>query len=148
MPSAGALHTADPVAALLSWLRGHSGVTAAFGDAAHISGRNEPPYPRLLISPSAGGDDLSLRWVITGEVALATLGAPDGTPGQAELRRLHYLALSAAVDLPRAAFGPADPVVSAVRPSTAARFAPEPLTGQPAWRSTLLLTIHPATAIP
>jgi hypothetical protein len=148
VPSAGALHTADPVAALLSWLRGHAGVTAALGDAAHISGRNEPPYPRLLIAPSAGGDDLALRWVLTGEVGLSTLGALDGTPGQAELRRLHYTALAAAAELPASTFGPADPVVSAVRPSSPARFAPEPLTGQPAWRSTLLLTMHPATAVP
>ena len=148
MTSAGALHTADPVAALLSWLRGHTGVTAAFGDASHISGRNEPPYPRLLIAPSAGGDDQGLIWTLIGEVAVSTLGAPDGTPGQAELRRLHYTALAAAAELPRSAFAAGDPVVSAVRPSTAARFAPEPITGQPAWRSTLLLTMHPAAVVP
>lgn len=145
---AGALHTADPVAALLSWLRAHPGVVAAFGDAARVSGRNEAPYPRLAVQPAAGGSDGDLRWQVSPELSLATYGDLDGTPGQAALRRLHYIALAAAAELPRSQFGPAEPVVTMVRPSSGARFAPEPLTGQPAWRSTLSVSIHPALAIP
>lgn len=140
---AGALHTADPVATLLSWLRSHPQVTAAFGDAARVSGRNESPYPRLAVSPSAGGSDGDLIWHITPEVTLATYGDLDGTPGQSALRRLHYIALAAAAELPRRQFAVTDPVVTMVRPSTAARFAPEPITAQPAWRSTLSISIHP-----
>jgi hypothetical protein len=35
------------------------------------------------------------------------------------------------------------PVVCGVGPTSAARFTPEPGTGQPGWRSTLAVAIHP-----
>lgn len=137
------LAAADPVAVLLAWLRGHASVLAEFGDPARISGRNETPYPRLMVMPSPGGSDGDLRWILDGEVSLTTYGEFDGTPGQAALRRMHYTALGAAAELPMSRFTAGQPVVSAIRATTAAYWAPEPLTGQPAWRSTLLLTIHP-----
>jgi hypothetical protein len=138
-----ALSLADPVAALITWLRAHATIVAQFGSADRVSGLNEAPYPRLMVAPSQGGSDRSLRWLIEPEVALATFGTLDGTPGQAELRRLHYVALAAAEELTRSTFGPSAAVVTAVRPSSAARYAPEPGTGQPVWRSTLLVSIHP-----
>ena len=143
----GALSLADPVAALISWLRAHASVVAEFGSADRVSGLNEAPYPRLMVAPSAGGSDRTLRWLIEPEVAVTTFGTLDGTPGQAELRRLHYVALAAAEELTRAAFGSTTAVVTGVRPSSAARYSPEPGTGQPAWRSTLLVSIHPPAEI-
>jgi hypothetical protein len=146
--TAGTLADADGVAALLAWLRGHPAVLAAYGDAAHISGVNEAPYPRLYVAPGAGGSDRNLRWLLEQEVALTSFGDVDGTPGQSALRRAHYTALAAAAALPAAAVtSAAQPVVAAVRPSSATRFAPEPGTGQPAWRSTLVLSIHPPAAV-
>jgi hypothetical protein len=145
--TAGVLADADPVAVLLAWLRGHAGVVAAFGDAARISGRNESPYPRLQVAPSTGGSDRGLRWLLEPEVMLATYGDVDGTPGQSALRRLHYIALDAAVALPTSSFLASDAVVCSVRSSSATRFAAEPLTGQPVWRSTLLVSIHPPAQI-
>lgn len=140
--SAPPLAAADPVAAMLAWLRAHPAVLAEFGEAARISGRNESPYPRLAVSPSAGGHDGDLLWLITPEIELVTYAALDGTPGQAALRRMHYTALQAAAEVVAAA-PTGQPVISAVRPSSAARYRAEPLSGQPAWRSTLLITVHP-----
>lgn len=143
----GSLADADGVAALLTWLRGHPVVVAAFGDAAHVSGRNEAPYPRLLVSPGAGGNDRDLLWATDQEVLLATYGALDGTPGQAELWRLHRAAVGAVWGIAEAESVPGEAVVTAVRSSAPTRFVPEPVTGQPVWRSGVLLTVHPPAAL-
>lgn len=143
MSGAGTLADADAVAALLAWQRGHPAVIAAFGDAAHVSGRNEAPYPRLRIAPAGGGSDRDLIWASEQEVAVETYGAIDGTPGQAALLRLHRVALAAARTLAEADPAVGQTVVTDLRASSPARFTPEPLTGQPCWRSTLMLTVHP-----
>lgn len=137
------LSAADPIVAALTWLRQHPAMLAEFGDASRISGTNEAPYPRSLVQPSAGGDDRDMVWLMEPEISMVTIGDLDGTPGQAELRRLHYVALGVLAQIVGAPAAPDLPVVTRVTPSSSARFEPEPLTFQPAWRSTLLLVIHP-----
>lgn len=146
--SVTALAAADPVAAVIAWLRGHGEIVAALGGEDRISGLNEAPYPRLQVVPSPGGSDRDLVWRTEPEVALVTYGSLDGTPGQSALRGLHYLALAVVRQLPNSTFTSTQAVVSTVRPSSAARWAPEPLTRQPAWRSTLIVSIHPPREIP
>lgn len=136
---------ADPIAVMLAWLQAHPGVLAAFGGPDHVSGLNEPPYPHLRAASSGGGDDGDLTWLVAPEVLLETYGDPDGSPGWAELRRLHYVVLLAAKELPGRAHTPADTVVTDVRPASSAAASPLPL-GQPRWVSAVRLTLHPAIA--
>lgn len=143
----GTLADADGVAALLAWQRAHPAVIAAFGSSAHVSGRNEAPYPRHVVSPGAGGDDRDLLWATDQEVLLATYGALDGTPGRAALWRLHRAALAAARQIGDADSVPGQAVVTRIRSSAPTRFVPEPGTGQPVWRSGVLLTVHPPAAL-
>lgn len=141
--TAADLAAADPIAAMLAWLRQHPRVLAEFGDASRVAGTNEAPYPRVMVSPSAGGDDRDLIWLLEPEISVVTYGEPDGTPGQAELRRLHYVVLAAATEIVGWSPPPTIGVTSLVRSSSAARWEAEPLTGEPAWRSTLVMRIHP-----
>jgi hypothetical protein len=136
---------ADPIAEVLSWLQAHPTVLAEFGGPGHISGLNEPPYPHVRVASSGGGDDGDLTWVVSPEVLVETYADPDGMPGQAELRRLHYVALLAAVELPRRAHTAEMTVVSSVLPSSTAAAVPLPL-GQLRWTSALRVTLHPAIA--
>lgn len=135
----------DAIAIVLGWLTGHAGVLAAFGGATHVSGLNEPPYPHLRVAGSPGGSDGDLTWVVSPEVLVETCGDPDGSPGSAALRRLHYVALLAAKELPGRAHTSATPVVCDVAPTSSAQSLPLPL-GQPRWVSTLRVTLHPAIA--
>lgn len=139
------LADADPVATALAWLQAHSAVLAAFGGVTHISGLNEPPYPHLRVAASPGGEDGDLVWVVSPEVLVETYGDLDGSPGWAALRRLHYVALLAAKELPGRTHTTATTVVTDVRPASSAQPLPLPL-GQPRWVSTLRLTMHPAVA--
>lgn len=139
------LADADPIAEMLGWLAGHAAVVAAFGSAAHLSGLNEPPYPHVRVAGSPGGTDGDLTWVVSPEVLLETYGDPDGAPGWAELRRLHYVALLAAVQITGRAHTALTTVVTAVLPASSAAASPTPL-GQPRFVSALRVTLHPAVA--
>jgi hypothetical protein len=143
------LALADALKAMLRHLRQHAGVLAEVsGDAARVGGTVEAPYPRFFVGPSSGGDDRDLRWLIEPELAVATYGDLDGTPGSAELWRMHYVLLGACTEVVGAAPAADIGVVSLVSSSSSARWEPEPLTGEPAWRSTLRVRIHPPVALP
>lgn len=137
------LSTADPLIEALNWLRTHAGFLATFGGSDHVSGIAEPPYPHLTLSPASAGSDRALRWDTAPEIQVETYGPPDLTVGRAELRRLHYVALSALVELPRRAHDGSMTVVSRVNAVGAAQWSPLPL-GQPRWLSVLELVVHPA----
>lgn len=141
----GDLSTADPIATALAWLQGHASVLAQFGSVTHVSGLNEPLYPHLVVTPSGGGTDRDGVWLVAPEVQIETWGDPDGSPGRAELRRLHYVAVMALKELPRRAHTTATTVVTAVAPTSSAVWSPDPL-GQPRWLGTFSLSLHPAVA--
>lgn len=142
------LGDADPVARLIAWLRQHQRVLAEFGGADHVSGQNKDPYPHLRVAPSDGGSDGDLRHLIKPEVSIEVYGPLDGTMGQSALRRLLYgVALPACMELVEAPTLPGQAVVSGIESSTRGRWAPEPLTAQPAWRATLIVSIHPPDVV-
>ncbi|HET9656745.1 MAG TPA: hypothetical protein VFP72_15440 [Kineosporiaceae bacterium] len=142
---------ADPVSIALAHLRTDSTVLAAFGGADHISGLVEAPWPHLRVTQGPGGSLRDLRWALTSDVILEVYGAPDGSPGDAEMRRLGMRAVLAVKALQDKVYGPAEPVVSRVVPAT--NLAPSPVTGvgnlmelatgQSRWTATLTLTLRP-----
>jgi hypothetical protein len=139
------LAAADALDRMLAWLRGHTRVLAEFGGADHVSGQNRAPYPHLRVAHEAGGSDGDLRWLLKPELSLTAFGDLDGTLGSDALRSLLYVALAAAVELSWAPTAAGQSVVSDVRSSAAARPAPVPLTGQPAWAANVIVVIHPPT---
>jgi hypothetical protein len=139
------LSTADPLAEAVTWLRAHPRVLAEFGATGAVSGRAEPPYPHLAIIPSAGGDDRELVWDVAPELQVETYGHPDGSPGRAELRRLHYVAVTALREITLRPHTATMTVVSNVVPIGSAQWVPLPL-GQDRWLSTLRVVVHPALA--
>ncbi|GAA3471042.1 hypothetical protein [Nonomuraea roseola] len=44
------LSRADPVPAILAWLRAHPAVTAALGGPDRVGAYSEEPYPRLRVA--------------------------------------------------------------------------------------------------
>jgi hypothetical protein len=142
-PTPADLASADAVARMLAWLRVDPAVLAAFGDANHVSGQNRAPYPHMRVSPSPGGSDGDLRWLLEQEVALTAFGDLDGTLGSSALKALLYVALSSAYVLGETPPTGGESVVCGVRSSSAARPLDIPLTGQPAWTATVIVTIHP-----
>jgi hypothetical protein len=137
--------TVDPLAEVLAGLRSSPVALAVFGTASAFSGLAEPPYPHVAVVPSAAGDDRDGRWARAPEIQLETYGAPDGTPGQAEVYRLHYVALGVVLGLPDRNYAPVATVLSRISPLGTAQWAPLAL-GQPMWRSVLTVVCHPALA--
>lgn len=133
----------NPVAEVLSWLQSHSGVLAAVGSSAHVTGLVEPPYPHIQVTPGPGGDYRDFVWDIAPDVVISTWGDVDGTPGQAALRRVHHLVLAACVELPRRVHSTGQTVVSSVVPRSAAAVVGSPL-GSRGWTTTLTVICHPA----
>lgn len=133
---------ADPVAVVLGWLRQHPRVLDEFGGANHVSGVYEAPWPRLRVTTAPGGILDDLLWSNAHEVTLETVDHPDGRLGKAELWRLAVVALTAVKDLPGRDVGPADPVVSLVRPSGTVGWSPLE-TGQGRWTVGVSLVIRP-----
>src|SRR4051812_35940944 len=126
------LSTADPIAVVLGWLRQHPAVLAELGnDPAHVSGVNEAPYPHVRVTSGPGGSDRDLRWLIAPEVLIEVYGDQAGAPGEAELRRLLYVVLSAVKELQDQPFGPDEPVVSAIRSANNAISSPLAAPAQP-----------------
>jgi hypothetical protein len=132
----------NPVAEVLSWLQGHTGLIAVLGSSAHVTGLVEPPYPHVQVSPGAGGDYRELVWAVAPEVVVSTWGNVDGTPGQAALRAIHQLALAACAEIPRRQHITGQTVVSRVTPSSSVVPAGTPL-GSRGWTTTLSVVCHP-----
>ncbi|MER5301303.1 hypothetical protein ABT039_17775 [Streptomyces lasiicapitis] len=136
------LANADPVSALLAWLRQHPRVAAALGGPGRASGIAEAPWPHLRVTHGPGGDMRTLAWATEPEVTLEVYGDPGGWPGQAELRRIILVCAAAATELPDAPHAPGQPVISGVRPSGTLLWSPL-VDGQPRWLLGLLVTLHP-----
>lgn len=134
---------ADPLPRVLTWLGSHAAVLAALGGSGRVGARNEPPYPRLVVTDPPGGDDRQLLWLMVTAVQVEAVGDLDGTPGKAALNGLLYTALGALVELPDQATPPDGPVITAVRSSVAGGWSPLP-TGQPRYVATVLVYSHPA----
>lgn len=130
---------ADPVAVVVAYLNGHPDAQAVLGGAGRVSSRNEPPYPHCKITDPPG-DDRDLRWLTAPLVQLETHGDLDGTPGKAQLRRIHYTLLRVLRDLPDTP--QTGPVVTAVTYPTGGGWLPEP-TSQPRYLSRVRLYLHP-----
>jgi hypothetical protein len=142
------LAAADPVAVAVAWLRTHPLIFTEFGEATHISGTNRAPYPHIRITPTPAGDERGMVWASDHELSLEVYGDPDGTPGQAALRRLYYLAAGALAELPdRTDITPLDVVVARVRPTSAGRFVTDPVTEQQRWSGTFMLTVRPPDVV-
>lgn len=136
------LADADPVSAVLSWLRSHPQVAEALGGQDRVSGISEAPWPHLRVTHGPGGDLRDLMWATEPEVTLELHGDPGGWPGQAELRRIILLCAAAATELSDVPHVPGRPVISGVRPSGALVWSPL-VDGQPRWLLGLLVTLHP-----
>jgi hypothetical protein len=144
--TAGDLTDASATARVLSWMRQHVRVLEELGGPDHVSGQNKAPYPHLRVAPEAGGSDRGLRWLLERELSLSVYGDVDGTLGPAELERLLYVALIAVAEAPAGPHLPGQAVITAVRSSTSARPLAVPLTSQPAWTATVMVSIHPPAA--
>lgn len=135
---------ADPLPAVLEWLRQHPAITAAFGGPDHVSGVMEAPWPHLCVTPGVSSDLRDLQWDTVSDVTLDVYGDPAGWPGPAELRRLLLLAARICSEIPPSSGAPELPVISAVAPS--GLLAAIPLqNGQQRWTLGLRVTSHPAT---
>lgn len=107
---------ADAVALTLPWLRSHAKVLSAFGGAEHVSGLREAPWPHLQVTDGVGGDfGNGIGDPLVEVVDLTVWGAPDGSVGEAAMRRLIITACEAMVDLQFAPYTPGQPAVSRVR---------------------------------
>lgn len=144
--------SADPVAVSLSWLKAHATVVAAFGTTASITGVVESPWPHLRVAPGAGGDLRGGRWDLDEDVLFEVIGSPDGSPGEAEMRRLAMVVVQAMLELPDRAHTATDPVVCQVRPVGHPRPGQAPWTlgqrgvttsGQSKWSITMNVAMHP-----
>lgn len=134
---------ADPVAAALGWLRAHDVAVDVFGGPEHVSGLTEAPWPHLSVSNGTNGDLRGGVWSGEHEVELEVVGSPDGAPGKAALWRAAMKTIRALVDMPEQAYqSVTDPVVSFVRPTGVAIWAPMS-NGQPRYITSVMVTIHP-----
>jgi hypothetical protein len=137
------LARADPLPRVMAWLAEHAEVTAVLGGAGRVGARNEPPYPRLRILDTPGGDDRGLRWLIAPEIQVEAYGDLDGSPGKAALRQILYTALSALMELPDQPPVPGYPIVTQVASSRSGGWVPEP-SGQPRYLAAVRVWSHPA----
>jgi hypothetical protein len=140
------LSDADALSVALAHLKASLRVLDEFGDAAHVSGIVEAPWPHLVVEGGPGGslgDLVSPR--TTEEVVLSVYGDPRGTQGPAECKRLAKVALVELAGLPNATVTIYDPVVSDVRPSGTAARLPL-LNGQYGYTVGALVTIRPPQA--
>lgn len=136
------LSDADPVAVVLDWLKDHPDNIALLGGPEHVSGIAEGPWPQVVVSDAPAGDFRDFIWSAELGVTLEVIGHPNGTPGPAALRRLAVKQAGLVAQLPERDVTATDPVVSKVRSSGVAAWAP--LTnGQPRFVLDLLLTIRP-----
>jgi hypothetical protein len=139
--TAGSIADLDPVAWALAVVRGSAVLLEEFGGADHMSGLNEAPYPRLRIAPSPNVDDRRL-WLTDTEVLVQAWGDVAGHPGgQADLRRLCYLAVDVLYQQNYAPYG-GGPVIAQVTP-TGVTWSPLTATGQPRWVSAVMVRAHP-----
>ncbi len=136
------LVAADPLPRALAWLSAHPDLTAEIGASGRVGAYNEPPYPRLRILDTPGGDDRDLTWLIAVELQVEALGDLDGSPGKAQLRRILYTALGLLRELPGQAPEPGDPVITHVGVSRSGGWVPEP-SGQPRYLAAVRLWSHP-----
>lgn len=141
------LARADPLPRIISWLGTHPAVTEVLGGTGRVSARNEPPFPHLRVTDPPGGDDRSLRWLMSSAVQVEAMGDLDGTPGKAVLRQVLYTALGALVELPEQDTPEQGPVITAVRSSVAGGWSPLP-NGQPRYLAILQVYSHPTPATP
>ncbi len=134
----------DAVAVARAHLLGRAGLVQAFGGGdGWVTSDNEPPYPHVALLDTPGGTDRTLDWLVGGEVTVETYGDLDGTPGKAELRRLHTLVLQELRDLPKQPVtDPAAVVITGVTFPGARGYVPLP-TGQPRYLSRVVLWGHP-----
>ncbi|MFI6686602.1 hypothetical protein [Streptomyces sp. NPDC050485] len=136
------LADADPVSAVLAWLRTHPRTADALGGPGRVSGIAEAPWPHLRVAHGPGGDLRDLTWATTPEVTLEVYGDPGGWPGQAELRRILLVCAAAATEIVEAPSAPGKPIISGIRPSGTLVWSPL-VDGQPRWLLGLLVTLHP-----
>lgn len=148
----------DPVAVVLAWLQTHAGVLAAFGDAAHVSGVVEAPWPHLRVAPGPGGSLRDGVWALDEDVLLEVYGDPSGAPGEAGMRHLMLVAVSAVRELVDVAAETTDVVVSDVISVGIPRPQQAPWTvgvrqqattsGQSRWSMVMRVVAHPPVADP
>jgi hypothetical protein len=136
------LSDADPVAVVLDWLTYHPSIITLLGGAEHVSGLAEGPWPHVVVSDAPSGDLRDLVWSAELGVTLEVIGHPNGAPGQSALRKLAFQLAGLVAELPERDVTSSDPVVSRVRSSGVAAWAPMS-NGQPRWLLDLLLTIRP-----
>ncbi len=117
-------------------------MTAALGGSGRVGAFNEPPYPRLRVLDTPGGDDRDLKWLIAPEIQLEAYGDLDGSPGKAKLREILYVALGALMELPHQPPADGYPVITGVASSRSGGWIPEP-SGQPRYVTAVRLWVHP-----
>lgn len=135
------LAAADPVTVALRALRESADMEQVLG-GGQVGGLNEPPYPRVTVTDTPGGDDRGLRWLIAPELQIEALGDLDGRHGKASLRRIVYTALGVLVEVPEQPTRPGEPVVTAVVSTGAAGWTPL-ATGQGRYLATVRMYLHP-----
>mgnify|MGYP001606914646 CR=1 FL=1 len=134
----------DPVAVAIAHLTGHEYVVATLGAGAErVSGVNEPPYPRLVITDPPGGDPREMTWLIAPLIQIEAFGDLDGHPGKWALRRAAWAATLALTELPTLPSVPGQPVVTKVEGRTGGGWLPL-ATGQPRYVTTVQMYLHPA----
>jgi hypothetical protein len=134
---------ADPVTLVLDYLAADSDVAAALGGGGRVRGVDRPPYPCLRVTNPPSGSDGALLWVVQPVIQIEALGDPDGTPGNAVLRRALYTAMTSLARLPEQPYTPGTPVVTYVAAVGAGGSSPLP-GNRPRYVGQLRLTMHPA----
>jgi hypothetical protein len=133
---------ADPVAFVKGVLGADGDVTTILGGSGRVRGVDRPPYPCLRITNPPGGSDGSLLWLISPVIQIEALGDPDGTPGNAVLRRALYAATTALRRIPEQPYIPGTPVITNV--SAVGAGGSSPLPGdRPRYIAQVRLTMHP-----
>lgn len=141
---------ADPVVAVLNYLRAHPDLPDLLGGPAtdHVSGIYEAPWPHLAVEGGNGGDLRDLRWAAEHEIALTLFGHPNGAPGKAAMWKIAMRVLAALKQMPDVdVTDPTVPVVSEVTPSGVATYRPMS-NGQPAYTFGVMVTIRPPRVLP
>ena len=142
----GDLAAADPLPRVARWLSDHPAVVEALGGPGRVGADNAPPYPRLRLLDTPGGDDRDLRWLTVVSLQVEALGDLDGAPGKEALRRALYTALGALAELPNVPCPPGLPVITAVRSARAGGWVPEP-SGQPRYVAEVRVYVHRAVDV-
>lgn len=138
----GELYEADAVSEVLAHFKTDPRVVEAVGGEDRISGLTEAPWPRIVVSPGAGGDMREAQSSIEPYVLVEVVGPLDGTIGPAELWRTAMKCVTSAKSMPERDHVVGRAIVSRVRLIGGVNKQPL-LSGQTRWSLTLAVAISP-----